>query len=196
MAAYSKAEKLRAKRGRGRPKKEGALRTPSGQISRAKEPPAKVAQLARMRIFGMSASEALSELAGDNLGRLHMSWKRDKSDGISTDQYDAADRYREVYNEKRKAECSSAAHYEHSGIIGTSSQDEYDAWVKRANAAFDDARKAITDAQIELRNGNLLAAVQYMLERDAYFPHMIGDIRLACNVLHRHFFTQKRRKVA
>jgi len=194
MAARTKAAKIKAKR--GRPKKEGVLRTPSGQISRAKEPPAKVAQLARMRIFGMSASEALSELAGDNLGRLHMAWKRDKAEGISTSQYDAAERYREVYNDKRKAECSAGAYYDNVGSIGASDPDEYEAWVKRAKQAYTDARKAIDEAQAETRNGNLYAAVQFMLENDQFFPHMLGDIRLACNALHRHFFTQKRRKVA
>lgn len=194
MAAYSKASKRQAKR--GRPKKEGVLRTPSGQISRAKEPPAKVAQQARMRIFGMTASEAMSDLAGDNLGRLHMAWKRDKAEGISTSQYDAAERYREVYNDKRKADCSPAAHYDHIGSVGSSDPDEYEAWVKRAKQAHADARKAIEDAQIETRNGNLFGAVQLMLEQDQFFSHMIGDIRLVCNALHRHFFTQKRRKAA
>ncbi|PQA71721.1 hypothetical protein C3731_20590 [Brucella oryzae] len=172
------------------------MRTPSGQISRAKEPPAKVAQLARMRLFGMTASEALSDLAGDNLGRLHMAWKRDKKEGISTDQYDAAERYREVFNDKRKAECSAAAHYDHTGTIAAFDPDEYEAWVKRAKQAYKDARDAIDLAQQELRTGNLYAAVQFMLENDQFFPHMLGDIRLVCNALHRHFFTQKRKKVA
>ncbi|MFC0246420.1 hypothetical protein ACFOLL_04455 [Falsochrobactrum ovis] len=196
MAAYSKAEKRKAKRGRGRPRKEGVLRTPSGQISRAKEPPAKVAQLARMRIFGMTASEALSDLAGDNLGRLHLAWRRDKSEGISAAQYEAAERYREVYNDRRKAELSPGAYYEQGGTIGTHDPDEYEDWVIRVKLAYTDARKAIDEAQLETRNSNLYAAVQYMIEQDQYFPHMLGDIRLACNALYRHFFTQKRRKVA
>lgn len=191
----TKAARL-AKKGRGRPKKEGVLRTPSGQISRAKEPPAKVAQLARMRLFGMTASEALSDLAGDNLGRLHMAWKRDKSEGISTSQYDAAERYREVLNDKRKAECSADAHYDHTGTIAAFDPEEYEAWVERAQQAYKDARKAIDDAQLETRTGNLYAAVQFMLENDQFFPHMLGDIRIVCNALYRHFFTQKRRKVA
>lgn len=192
--AKTKAAKIKAKR--GRPKKEGALRTPSGQISRAKEPPAKVAQLARMRIFGMTASEALSDLATDNLGRLHLAYKRDKSDGISTSQYDAAERYREVLNDRRKAECSPAAHYDQTGTVGTSDPDDYEKWVVRAKQAYTDARRAIEEAQLETRNSNLFAAVQFMLENDQYFPHMIGDIRLVCNALYRHFFTQDRKKVA
>ncbi|MGX5708251.1 hypothetical protein [Brucella lupini] len=192
--AKTKAAKIKVKR--GRPKKEGALRTPSGQISRAKEPPAKVAQLARMRIFGMTASEALSDLASDNLGRLHMAYKRDKSEGISTSQYDAAERYREVLNDRRKAECSPAAHYDQTGTVGTSDPDDYEKWVVRAKQAYSDARRAIEEAQLEARNSNIFAAVQFMLENDQYLPHMIGDIRLACNALHRHFFTQTRKKVA
>jgi len=111
-------------------------------------------------------------------------------------QYDAAERYREVYNDKRKAECSSGAYYDNIGSIGASDPDEYEAWVKRAKQAYTDARKAIDEAQAETRNGNIYAAVQFMLENDQFFPHMLGDIRLACNALHRHFFTQKRRKVA
>lgn len=192
--AKTKAAKIKAKR--GRPKKEGALRTPSGQISRAKEPPAKVAQLARMRIFGMTASEALSDLASDNLGRLHLAYKRDKTEGISTSQYDAAERYREVLNDRRKAECSPAAHYDHTGTVGTSDPDDYAKWVVRAKQTYNDARRAIEEAQLETRTSNLFAAVQFLLEDDQYFPHMIGDIRLVCNALHRHFFTHKRKKVA
>ena len=192
----TKSQKLAAKRGRGRPRKEGALRTPSGQISRAKEPPAKVAQLARMRLFGMTASEALSELAGDNLGRLHMAWRRDNSDGISADQYSAAERYRQVYNGWRRAHLSPGAYYEQSGTVGALDLDAYEDWVNRVKIAYLDARRAIDEAQQETRNGNLYAAVHFMLENDQFFPHMIGDIRIACNALYRHFFTQNRKKVA
>ncbi|PQZ31188.1 hypothetical protein CQZ93_04015 [Ochrobactrum vermis] len=144
----------------------------------------------------MTASEALSDLASDNLGRLHMAYKRDKSEGISTSQYDAAERYREVLNDRRKAECSPAAHYDQTGAVGTSDPEDYENWVVRAKLAYSDARRAIEEAQLETRNANLLAAVQFMLEGDQYFPHMLGDIRLVCNALHRHFFTHKRRKVA
>jgi len=188
------AEKQKAKRTRGRPRKEGALRTASGQISRAKEHPAKVALLARMKIFGMSASEALSKDAADNLGRLHIAWKRNNSTGISVKQYDAAERYREVFNDYRKAYCSPSAYYEKAGSIGASDPDSYSAWVLRAKQAYSDARGAIDEAQLEAGNGNLYAAVQFMLEQDQYFPHMLGDIRLGCNALHRHFFTRKRKK--
>ena len=189
----TRSQKLAAKRGRGRPKKEGALRTPSGQISRAKDPPAKVAQLARMRLFGMTASESLSELAVDNLGRLHMAWRRDNSDGISADQYNAAERYRHVYNGWRRAHLSPGAYYEQSGTVGASDPDAYEDWVRRVKIAYLDARRAIDYAQQETRNGNLYAAVQLMLENDQFFPHMLGDIRLACNALYRHFFTQSAR---
>ena len=172
------------------------MRTPSGQISRAKEPPAKVALLARMRIFGLSASEALSKDAADNLGRLHLAWKRNKDEGISANQYDAAERYREILNDRRKAECSPGAYYENAGTVGPFDDDDYRRWVLRAKQAHGDARKAIEEAQLETRNANLFAAVQFMLEEDQYFPHMIGDIRIACNALYRHFFTQKRKKAA
>ncbi len=192
--ARTKAAKLKAKR--GRPRKEGVLREPNGRVSRAKEPPARAAQLARMRVFGLSASEALSDLAGDNLGRLHLAWKRDKADGISADQYEAAERYREVFNDRRKADCSPAAHYDQTGAVGADDPDEYEKWVMRAKQAYIDARKAIDEAQLETLNGNLYAAVQFMIEQDQYFPHMLGDIRIVCNALYRHFFTQKRRKVA
>jgi len=192
MAAYNKAAKRETKR--GRPKKVGVLRTSSGQISRAKEPPAKVAQLARMKIFGMSASEALSMEASDNLGRLHLAWKRDRSDGISARQYDAAERYREVWNDYRKAHCSPAAYYSHTGKIGAYDPDAYDKWVIHAKQAHSAARRTIDEAQAEARNGNLYAAVQFMLEGDQYFPYMLGDIRLVCNALYRHFFTRKRKK--
>lgn len=169
------------------------LREPNGRPSRAKEDPRRVAMEARMRILGLTASEALSDLAADNLGRLHLAWRRDNSDGISADQYNAAERYRQVYNGWRRAHLSPGAYYEHSGTVGAFDPDAYEDWVKRVEIAYLDARRAIDEAQQETRNGNLYAAVQYMLEMDQYYPHMLGDIRLVCNALYRHFFTQKRK---
>lgn len=196
----SKASRLRTKRANrvGRPIKEGVARTDSGQISRAKNPgdPAdKVAREARMRIFGVDAEVASTPQAATFVGRLSLMGQQ--GGGISSDQYEALIRFsmdRESYMKAIMAPDSLV----NVGEGGPSSYDEEaDAESRnRAKRRYTSARDAIQAAQNENRMANLWAAVEHILIKDMNFSHMIGDLRLVGNALHRHYQGLDRKREA
>lgn len=196
----SKASKLRLKRKQrvGRPIKEGVARTDSGHISRAKEPgdPAdKVAREARMRIFGVEAEVASTPEAASFMGRLSLLGQ--KGGGISRDQYEALIRFsmdRESYMKSIMAPDSLV----NVGDGGPSSFDEQADAESRARAKrrYMKARDAIQAAQNENRTVNLWAAIEHIVIKNMNFSHMIGDLRLVGNALHRHYQGLDRRREA
>jgi len=191
MAAYSKAAKIKAKRSRGRPKKEGVMREPNGRRSRAKEHPAKAAIDARMRIFNLTKDQAMDQKAATNLGRLAM---MGRADGLSQDQYEAALRYLDVRNDYQKSLLSPGAYFEPNGSVDTSDPDQYSEWCKRVKKSYDAAHKAIQETQDQHRSENLWAALQFIIVQDEMMPHMLGAARLVCNALHRHFMLDNKGK--
>ncbi|MEN5279001.1 hypothetical protein ABE527_18905 [Brucella sp. TWI432] len=191
MAAYSKAEKLRAKRGRGRPKKEGELREANGRISRAKEPPAKVALEARMRMHNLTKAQAIDPLSSTLLGRLAM---MGRVDGLSQDQYEAALRYLELRNDYSKSLQSPGAYYEAHGCVDSSDPEAYEQWCQRVKGAITKANQAIQDAQDENRTENLWAGLQHIIIKGEMMSHLLGSARLVCNALHRHFMLDRKSK--
>lgn len=190
MAAYSKAEKLKAKRGRGRPKKNVDRREPNGRAARTKDPRITALE-ARMRIFGLTREQAMDQKAATNLGRLAM---LGRGDGISADQYEAALRYLDVRNDYNKSLLSPGAYYEANGSVDSSDPEQYAAWCERVKLAYDGAHKAIQEAQNQHRNENLWAALQYVIIKDKTMPHMLGAARLVCNALHRYFILDNKSK--
>lgn len=182
----------------GRPIREGVARTDSGQISRAKNPaeaPDKVAKEARMRIFGVDESVASTAEASSFMGRLSLLGP--KGGGISRDQYDALVRFsmeRESYMKAIMAPDSLV----NVGEGGPSSFDEQaDAESRnRAKRRYLSARDAIQAAQNENRTVNLWAAVEHIVIKNMNFSHMIGDLRLVGNALHRHYQGLDRKREA
>src|SRR5690606_1446618 len=138
MAAYSKAEKRKAKRGRGRPRKNVDRREPNGRAARTKDPRITALE-ARMRIFGLTREQAMDQKAATNLGRLSV---LERGDGISADQYDAALRDLDVSNDYNKSLVSPGAYYEESGSGDSSDPEQYAAWCGRVKSAYDGAHKA------------------------------------------------------
>jgi hypothetical protein len=90
MAKAANVRKRRAQR--GRPRKEGVGRTPSGAVSRAQENVMGVVIEARIR-HGVSEAEAPRQEGGTALGRL---WGQKL---ITTAQKDAGDAYAELHAE-------------------------------------------------------------------------------------------------
>ena len=187
----SKSAKLKAKRERqkGRPLKEGVARTDSGAISRSKRPadPAdKVAREARMRHFGVTAKDASTAEASTAIGRWALLGT--KGGGISQEQYEALTRFtttREHYLLSMQVPDSLRS----KGSPGRSTFDEQRDTDRAVSLKkqYDGAMAAIKAAQIEHRNANLFAALQYVVVGNCDFPHMIGDVRIVGNVLHRLF---------
>lgn len=182
---------------RGRPKKKGVPRTPSGRISRAKEQPARVALEARARMHSISIDKAQDQRAATFLGRLHMTYvaweRRDKgkdkpqpAHSISTRQYFALLQYQDLHNDYLKAIGAPGAYYE--PYLGNSGDEDANArWAHAVKKSYEAAREAIQSAQNYQRQHNLWAALDYCLLRDQEHTEMIGALRELGNTLSRHF---------
>lgn len=165
--------------------KEGVARTDGGRISRAQnpaEPPDRVAREARMRLFDVPANDASKGEAATVMGRWSLLGQ--EGGGISQDQYEALKRFsndRERY--MMSVEAPDSLRSREGG--GSGSGDE--GWKASAKRAYFSAREAIQRKQNESPGSNLWSVVQFVVIEDLHFPHMIGDLRLVGNSLHRHY---------
>jgi hypothetical protein len=181
---------------RGRPRKVNVIREPNGRISRAEDPPSKLALEMRARMFGLRLDEAKDQKAGEWIGRLHMAYevwrKRDLANdknqppqSISTGQYYALLNYQSLHNDHLKAICAPGAYYEGTGT-GTADEDATAKWSRNVNSRYESARKAIQDRQNNYQ-GDLWAALNMCVIQSQQMPHMIGDLRTLGNTLSNHF---------
>ncbi|MHC5307528.1 hypothetical protein [Bartonella sp. LJL80] len=188
--ARSKADKLRSKRSRGRPKLEGIEREPNGRRLRAKKPKEAIDKLAismRAKHTGLSMQQAKDPRAATYIGRLFMMGV--EGGGISEDQYNAAVKYLEIDNNFKKAQQSPGAYYDQH----SSAEDPmlYEEFCIIAKQKYQAAKKAIQEAQFDNRYDNLYAALQYVVIEDLELPYLVGATRLLLNALERHFFLAK-----
>lgn len=175
---------------KGRPRKSGVKRTKSGQISRAASSYTENADgfALRMRVFGLSETDARDQKAATYVGRLCLAGRKSSADGITDAQYEAAQAWKEAYEGFQRAVKSPDAL--RSGA-GGGDQGESDDYTRRCRAAIS-KWKGITDAiQLEQgyhenRGANMWAALDYLVGRDQQHPHMIGDLRLALNAIGHH----------
>lgn len=189
IKAHSKAEKLRSKR--GRPRLKGIYRQPNGQPSRAKNPPQKVALETRARLFNLNLDQAKDPRSATNLGRLAILHDRCPDQGITEQQYNAVLQYLDVRNDYKKAICSPGAHWDKPQIITSNDEKEYSEWCERAKERYDNVEKAIAEAQRENPEANFDIVLKHVIFRDIAMPRYVGDLRLLCNALHRHFNPQQ-----
>jgi hypothetical protein len=182
---------------RGRPKAENVIRESNGRISRAKEPPSKLALEARARMTGLSIERAHDQQAGQWLGRLHMAyqtWHRQErasdkpqpSMSISTSQYHALLSYQTLHNNYLKAVGAPGAVYDGAGGMGLGDEDAAETWARHCKGKHKAARDAIQEAQNGCP-GNLWAALDYCVIQEQQMPHMIGDLRVLANAMAVHF---------
>jgi hypothetical protein len=181
MKARTKAAKRDARR--GRPRKDGA-REPNGRPSRAKSPPDSVAVENRARRLGISAGNARDQKAGTFIGYLSMIGPRD---GVSQEQYEAAQSYLRLRAAHLRAIQAPGAIYDPEAIGGAGMDPEaYAKWVRHIEGQYEDVRQQIQDAQNATRE-NLWAALDLVVIRGEELHHMIGATRVLCNVLARFF---------
>ena len=76
-------------------------------------------------------------------------------------------------------------------IVASNDEDDYTAWCKRAKDRYEAVEKAIAEAQRENPEANFHVVLTHVIGRDIAMPRYIGDLRLLCNVLHRHFNPQQ-----
>lgn len=184
-------------RKRGRPRKEGVIRTESGQPSRAKDPPSRLALEVRAFHTGLTIDEAKDQLAATWVGQLLIAYKKwerkGRSEGaqqpeasISSAQFDGLSKYRELHASYLRAIGAPGAYYESSGIGDALDEDEMARKVAATKSRYEAARKAIQDRQNHYP-GNLWAALDLAVIRDQKMAHMVGDLRTLGNVLANHF---------
>lgn len=187
MAARSKAQKLRLKR--GRPKAEGA-REPNGRLSRSgidHDAADSVAISARVRMLGITKDQAMDQKAGSFIGYLNMLGPRD---GLSEGQYEAAMEYLRLRERMLRAIQSQAAIYdpEARGSGSAEISEAYENWCRTTLEEWKTLKDEIQAEQNYCR-GNLWAALHLVIIEGQAMHHMIGETRLLCNVFARHFKT-------
>lgn len=190
IKAYSKANRLRIKRKRGRPKLEGILREPNGRRSRAKrmrEPADELTITMRAKHTGLTLAEAKDPRAESYIGRLYMLGV--EKGGISEDQYNAAIRFLEIDNNYKKVLLSPSAHYDQRNMAND--PEAYRQFCIEAKKRYKAAREAIQEAQFDNNDENLLNALQYVVVENLELPHLVGATRMVLNALSRHFFLAK-----
>lgn len=180
--AKTRGEKLRARRGKmGRPCKVDVARTKSGRISYAVsggEPPDILAKRKRVEMYGGDMKGAGDQMRGTLIGRLRL------SNEISDVQHSALQRYFEL-SERYFASIHApdSLRSKSGGSAMRIPDDEADVLTQKN---WRDVMTVIGDAQ-KYHNGNLLAALHFMVVRDEFHEHMLGDVRLAANALARHY---------
>ncbi|WP_254473243.1 hypothetical protein [Bartonella sp. B1098] len=173
---------MKANKKRGRPKITGQTREANGRISRAKEPREAIDKLAiemRAKRFGLSLHEAKNPLAGSYIGRLCLQ-------GVLTqEQYDTAQQYLQIRNNYLCAKGFPSAIYDE--MPSSSDEAARDKWVKFATEQFLNTQEAIKEAQHLYRQYNIYAALQYLVIEDQELPHLVSSLKIALNVLQKHF---------
>lgn len=182
MKAASKGQKLRVKRNmRGRPCKADVARTSSGRISTAREPgeaPDVLGRAKRVALFGVAMEDAGTQRSGTVIGRLWISKE------ISDEQHNALQRYGEQHERYYKTiQAPDSLRSKSGGSVMRIPDDSYDIeTVKKWKSTVN----AVKEAQSNY-NGNLYAALQFIVVKDEPHEHMIGDLRIAANALVRYY---------
>lgn len=143
-------------------------------------------------MHGVSMKDAGTAEAATVIGRLSLG---PRSEGISRDQYEALDAYRDIRARYFKSIMAPDSLAVSSGAGGLPDADDADMRI-RAKNRYMAAQDAIMACQMENPRGNIFAALDYLVIRDEMHSHMVGDLRLVGNALHRHFFGLDGRKRA
>ncbi|WP_208434599.1 hypothetical protein [Bartonella taylorii] len=167
---------------RGRPKILGQVREPNGRITRAKTPRKSVDKLAieiRAKRFGLTLQEAKNPLSGTYIGRLCLQGQ------LTQEQYDAAQQYLQIRNDYLCAKGLPNAIYD--DVSTNSDPNSLEQWVQKATRHYQSMQEVIKEAQCLYRQYNLYAALQYLVIEDQMLPHLVNSLRVALNMLQKHF---------
>lgn len=175
---------------RGRKPKTGVKRTASGRPSRAASAynEHQEAIETRQRLFGLSEKDARDQKAATVLGRLYLTGELGKKPGCDA-MWDAAQdllRLRDAYLRAIKAPDALKNATGSGG--GVDETERYATWCRQAIARYEACMAAVVaeNAIHANRGANLVAAIDYLVFRDANLPHMVGDVRIALNAVAHH----------
>jgi hypothetical protein len=161
------------KRKKGRPSKPNVSRTPSGQISRAKEPdkPMQTVLAYRQKQYGLNEAQAHDQKAGTVLGRLCL------AGDITEAQYDAGKRYHDLHDEMLRAIAAPVGLRKlTAGANGELIAPDYVEWAIAAVARW---------KVFELRGWPVLREV--VIEDKPASSGMLAELRVALSILAKKF---------
>lgn len=141
-----------------------------------------------MRIFGLSEEDARDQKAATVIGRLYLTGELGKRP-YSDHMWDAAQRLMELREAYKRAIKAPDALRNTVGAGGNAPEtDAYASWCRNAIRQYEDATKAVSaeNALFPNRGKNFHAALDYLVFRDEFHQHLVGDCRLALNALHHH----------
>jgi len=181
-------------------------REPNGRLSRrvvyvnardvmnAKEAQS-VVVAARMRHYGISEDAAAKNVAGSpNAGTVHgrMALDGEKAGGISQAQWDAAEWFigkRGAYLRAIESPNQETGRTEGGGEFDP---DRHAEFCRMARESWSAVCDCIQTASTENR-APLMSALDVFLVRGHHLQHMVGDLRIALNAVHRRFLAGQRR---
>lgn len=177
----TKARTVAEKR-RGRKRKQ-TERYANGQPK--KETPQKIMETAvsaRMRVFGLSEKDARQQFAGTFVGRAR------QANQLSPDQFEAAYTYAQIVLNYRTA-IQSPGKITRGRSAGLD-DGEYDERCKAAVKRYDQLVATLREVD-RAEKTNCLGVLEPAILRDVDMHHMMGDLRLALNAIHRWNTKQK-----
>lgn len=181
MATKAKTKTQRRVAKRGRPCKPNVARNDNGRIYEPKEPqeaPDVLARRKRVELFGGSMEDAGSQDRGTVIGRLWL------TKDISDEQYSALERFGKLAARYQTVMCvPDSLKKTNGGSVMTIPDDDAEIEVR---GKWREVSRAVIDANT-YHAGNLMGALQYMVIRDEFHEHMVGDTRIAANALVRYY---------
>ncbi len=139
---------------------------------------------ARERLWGLDPKISRDQMAGSFIGRLRL------QGDLSQPQYEAALMWQEdvrAYGIARNSPPDASA-IDLNRVQGLASHAEKPARARRAIRRYEAARDTVQACQNALHGrAALFAALSYVVERDVWVQHLVGDVRLALNALAHHY---------
>lgn len=143
------------------------------------------ARMARIRVFGITAEDAMNPDTATVVGRLK------RAGVINAGQLMAAHRYEACVASYRAAIAAPRDRVgsDLNGVGGVSPVPEDEARYIRTRDRYFAAIRAVLDENglHKNRGGNLPGALDAIVLRDIDVPHLHGDLRLALNALSHYF---------
>ena len=144
---------------------------------------------ARVRVFGVDPANCMDQRAGSFVGRLRMSRE------LSQPQYEAAMKWLESCEEHSWAINAPKRPnaMDLNRVHGNPTAPENVDRLARIMARHKAAKAAIQAVQNTMgAHAHLFGALQYLVEQDVELNHLVGDLRVALNVLARHYGMEER----
>lgn len=184
-------------------KRRKGIREPNGRLSRRKvhvqereemtEAEAKSVVLAARRRHGAKEEYLdLNDAGRPNWGTVHGRMYLEDPDTFTRDHWQAAEWYigkRIAWLRSIKAPCDEVPpHF----ATGQTDEDAYADWCKATGEMWSEIMDCLQEAST-MNRSPVIAAFDVILIRSQYVEHMVGDLRVGLNAIHRRFLAGRRK---